>query len=56
MQGQANHFFRCVPGSCLQPCLDGQESSLEAPHLPAALEDNAADSQLALLQICTRED
>ncbi len=56
MQGQANHFFRCVPGSCLMPCKAGQQSSLEVPKLPAALEDDAADSQLALLQICTRED
>ena len=54
MQGQANHFFRCV--FCLGPCLAGQPSSWEAPKIPAAHEDDAADSRLALLQICTRED
>ena len=56
MQGQATHFFRCVPSPCLQLCPAGQQSSLEVPKLPAPLEDDAADSQLTLLQICTRED
>ena len=37
MQGQANHFFRCVPGSCLMPCKAGQQPSLEVPSFPLLL-------------------